>query len=31
LLGIADELVDAITRDGASPPDSVTRVTTSQS
>jgi hypothetical protein len=31
LLGIADELVDAFTRDGASPPDTSARVTTSQS
>ena len=29
LLGIADELVDALTRNGASPPDARTRVTTS--
>ena len=31
LLGIADELVDAFTRDGATPPDSSARVTTSRS
>ena len=31
LLGIADELVDAFTRDGATPPDTAARVTTSQS
>lgn len=31
LLGVADELVDAFTRAGASPPDAVERLTTSQS
>jgi len=31
LLGLADELVDAITRDGASPSDAASRVTTSRS